>query len=124
MECSVTYQFKTKPFKHQLDEFNKHLHTTARGILWEQGTGKTKLVIDETCALFELDEIDALFVLAPPGVHLNWITDELPAHVPDHILTNLRSHVWQTRKTGTKWHAKALDDLVKHEGLADRKIVV
>lgn len=40
------FVFRTDPFDHQLDEWNASKDSEYRAILWEQGTGKTKLTID------------------------------------------------------------------------------
>ena len=49
----------------------------------EQGTGKTKVIIDNAAYLYGRDEISALIVIAPNGVHRNWLSKEIPAHMPD-----------------------------------------
>jgi hypothetical protein len=48
--------------------------------LMEQGTGKTRTIIDTAEALFLAQIIEALLVVAPNGVHRNWIDNELPKH--------------------------------------------
>jgi hypothetical protein len=49
---------------------------------WEQGTGKTKALIDNAAQLLLAGKIDAMLVLAPGGVHRNWVVEELPKHWP------------------------------------------
>lgn len=72
---------KTKPFDHQLTCL-KISHTQKfYGLLFEQGCGKTKVIIDNCRYLFDFNEIDTLIVIAPNGVHDNWIDDELPIHM-------------------------------------------
>lgn len=112
------YQPNTTPFKHQADTFAQTAHLKSWGLLWEQGTGKTKAAIDNACALYEADEIDAVLVVAPNGVHRNWLTDELPKHVPDRLRRSCRAMYWDTPKSATQWHQKEADKLVKHDGLA------
>ena len=59
----------------------------------EQGTGKTKVVIDNSAYLYSKGEISALVVIAPNGVHRNWIR-EVDTHLPDwceHQITYYRS---------------------------------
>lgn len=72
--------FRTKPFNHQFKAFeiSKDLHSY--GLFFEQGCGKTKVIIDTASYLFKEDKIDCLVIIAPNGVHKNWITDELPTH--------------------------------------------
>lgn len=72
--------FKTKPFDHQLKCFEISKDAEFYGLFFEQGCGKTKVVIDTTVHLFKEKKIDTLLIIAPNGVHKNWITDELPIH--------------------------------------------
>jgi hypothetical protein len=53
----------------------------------EQGTGKTKVIIDNAAYLYAQDKITALVVVAPNGVHRNWLRKEIPAHMPDWCIT-------------------------------------
>ena len=114
----MEYVFKTKPFDHQLRLFNETKDLKVHGVLWEQGTGKTKPTIDICAYQFLKQNIDAMVVVAPNGVHLNWMNDELPTHLPDHVMAQTKMFAWQTGKSGTKWHAKAFDDFIPHRGLA------
>lgn len=112
------YDFKTTPFDHQLRIFNETRELAYHGLLWEQGTGKTKPIIDIATDLYERGEIDAMVVVAPNGVHRNWITDEIPVHMPDRVRSKSRMMYYSAPKASTKWHKRECDQLVKHNGLA------
>jgi SNF2 family DNA or RNA helicase len=112
----MTYEYKTKPFNHQAIEFEQHGRDAARGLFWEQGTGKTKSVIDEVADLYEAGLVDGLVVIAPNGVHRNWVSDEIPAHMPDRVLKKTLSHIWYS--TDTKAHRESFDATLNHKGLA------
>ena len=47
----------------------------------EQGTGKTWMLLEDAEARFRRNEIDAVLIIAPNGVHVNWITREIPKHL-------------------------------------------
>lgn len=81
----VTYQPKTKPFEHQARILEETYATRKYALFWEMGCGKTKPVIDTIACLYAQGEIDGAIVVAPNGVHRNWVTQELTAHMPDHI---------------------------------------
>lgn len=102
------YEMKTKPFSHQAASFEAGKDERIWGYFFEQGTGKSKLVIDEAGHLFLEGRIDAVIVIAPNGVHQNWDTDELPTHlgVPYH------AHTWQSKRASTKWHQAAAKRLL------------
>jgi SNF2 family DNA or RNA helicase len=107
-------QFLTDPFKHQLDEWTRSKDLDYRGILWEQGTGKTKLTIDTAWSMFLNQEIDGLLVLAPNGVHDNWVTDELPEHMPRPY----QAYSYHSKTAASKREQRELARLMRWEGLA------
>ena len=77
------FSFKTKPYDHQRKAFYLSRDKESFALLMEQGTGKTKVIIDNAAYLYGRDEISALIVIAPNGVHRNWLSKEIPAHMPD-----------------------------------------
>jgi SNF2 family DNA or RNA helicase len=91
--------FKTPPFKHQLDEFTQYREETNRALLWEQGTGKSKLVLDTVAWLYINKKIDALLIVAPNGVHQNWLHDQFPQHYSGDTYMSL---MWDSRRAGNK----------------------
>ncbi len=113
----MNYEFKTEPFDHQSRIFNATCEEEFFGLLWEQGTCKTKPTIDTAAHLFEQGKIDAVLVVAPNGVHRNWITDELPKHLPDRIMAQSHMFFWRSQKSGTKYHQHEFEAALKHEGL-------
>jgi SNF2 family DNA or RNA helicase len=109
-------EFKTKPFDHQLEEFEQHRDDPVRALFWEQGTGKSKALIDAAAHQHLEGNVDALLILAPNGVHENWATDELPAHMSPEVKWCV--HLWKSKSAGTKWHQAALKELLHFPGLA------
>lgn len=73
---------KTKPMDHQ--KIGKQLlrdNPEFYGLGCEQGTGKTWMFLADSEAAFLDKQIKGLFVLAPKGVHTNWIRREIPKHL-------------------------------------------
>lgn len=68
------------PYKHQAEEFDRHRADEARALLWQQRTGKTKAIIDVACHLYLSMEIGGVVIVAPNGVHRQWIEKEVPKH--------------------------------------------
>lgn len=81
----MIYNFKMKPFKHQLDYFRRFKDAKTAAILAEMGTGKTKMLIDNICYLYDQGKIDSALVIAPKGVYRNWTDKELPEHMANHV---------------------------------------
>ena len=77
------FAFKTVPFDHQQQAFLLSRDKKNFALLMEQGTGKTKVIIDTAAYLYANGKIDTLVVIAPNGVHRNWLTREVPAHLSD-----------------------------------------
>ena len=77
------FLFKTQPYDHQRKAFYLSRDKSAFALLMEQGTGKTKVIIDNAAYLYAQGKITALVVIAPNGVHRNWLSREIPTHMPD-----------------------------------------
>ena len=83
------YQFKTKPFKHQLTTLNIAADKKNYAFFMEMGTGKSKVLIDNIAILYLKKKINAALIIAPKGVYRNWMNQELPKHMPDNIDCNI-----------------------------------
>lgn len=74
-----------EPMPHQKEAFAFFCEGLAGGrnfvaLFAQQGTGKSKMLIDIAASLYADDKIDAVLVIAPCGVHRQWATDEIPKH--------------------------------------------
>ena len=76
----TTFAYKTVPFKHQVEAFNFGRNRDFFALFMEQGTGKTKVIIDLATDMYAKGEIDAVLIIAPNGVHTQWIREQLPIH--------------------------------------------
>ena len=74
--------FKTTPYDHQIDAVHKLYGLEFSALLAEQGTGKSKILIDITSNLFLEKKIEAVFLIAPNGVHEQWANEQIPQHSP------------------------------------------
>jgi len=63
----------------------EYFHRQYLALLADMGTGKTWLIINNAALLWTMQECDALLVLAPNGVHANWVQVEIPKHMPDEV---------------------------------------
>lgn len=101
------------PISHQARVMSESARRPYFGLFWEQGTGKTKTLIDNAALLLVLGEIDRGFVLAPNGVHRNWHVEELPKHWPADVPEYV-SFSWDTTKAASKAHQAAFQDFLSH----------
>lgn len=118
MDPTWNYPFKTQPFDHQFEEWSRSREETARAIFWEQGTGKSKLTIDTACWLYMRGLIDGVVVVAPNGVHRNWVEQEILDHVPDPVMPDVVAFQFQSTRSDTKWHKRAVRRVIAHPGFA------
>ena len=86
------YTYETEPYPHQHETFVQTRDELAHALLLEMGLGKTKITIDSAAWQFSQGMIDFLVVLAPNGVHANWITNEIPLHMPKW--TRCKAALW------------------------------
>jgi SNF2 family DNA or RNA helicase len=108
-------KFKSQPYKHQLEEFENKKDTLAYALFWEQGTGKTKEILDQVQYLAEKGEIDSLLIVAPNMIHINWIKEEIPTHLG---LENYVTHYYESSKAANKSHIAACEALLKTKDFA------
>lgn len=102
------YKFKTKPYDHQKVALDDSWSDEYHALFMEMGTGKSKVTVDNIGMLYELNEINAALIVAPKGVYDNWVKNEIPNHLPDHI--NRFVMRWDPKKT--KRYVENLDDFV------------
>lgn len=55
-----------------------------------------------------------MLVLAPQGVHTNWVTEELPVHWPD-AAPKPTTWIYQTERSTTKWHGRGSKKMATSE---------
>ena len=106
----MKYKFKTKPFKHQAEALEKACDQQYYAFFMEMGTGKTKVAIDNLAMLYLKNKVDAALIIAPKGVYDNWVTLEIPKHLPDDVPVKMMR--WQPRLSKT--YQKELEIFVKH----------
>lgn len=112
------YPHALPPFGHQQKHLEEHLNEESWGLFWEQGTAKTKPIIDTTAILYSRGKIDGLLVVAPPGVERNWKSDELPTHLPPEIAGETAVQIFFTKAKNTQWQKALMKSLNEFKGLA------
>lgn len=81
----VQIPYKHPPYAHQNKALSLARGKVAFGYFMEQGTGKTKVLIDDAADLYLnggiVGRIDTLVVVAPNGVHAQWVNEQVPEHI-------------------------------------------
>lgn len=94
---------KTTPMLHQIDGANKSRFKKQFGFFYEQGCGKTWSQMEDAEFHYLEGEIKALLVIAPKGVHTNWIRREIPTHMSVPLATYLWKGQIKTAKAKKVW---------------------
>jgi len=69
-------------------------------LLMEQGTGKSKVVIDTVAHLWREHRIDSLLIIAPKGVAPGWVRQQLPTHMPEDV--PYAAAIWRASMSKTR----------------------
>ena len=108
------YNFKTKPYAHQLEALKQAYNKEYYAFFMEMGTGKSKVLIDEIGGYFLQGKIDSALIIAPKGVYRNWERGEIPTHLPDEIPYTVAA--WRAPSEMTKDDKKKLKDIIYPNG--------
>lgn len=114
------YKFETLPFEHQEKAFAISRDKKAFALLMEQGTGKSKVLIDTAAYLWENGKIHSVVVIAPKSVCRNWAQKEVPTHLPKRI--DRLIGVWSAAPK--KAEQAALDELMEFKPLSLRWFIM
>jgi len=71
------------PYKHQEVALERYKKSSEIPLFFDPGTGKTRTSLLIAEAKFKADEIDAVLVIAPNGVHKQWAVEEIPKWLSD-----------------------------------------
>ena len=90
----MNYKFKSKPFAHQSKALEMSWDKEVFAYFMKMGTGKSKVLIDNICMLYNAGKINGALIIAPKGVYKNWFDSEIPNHMPDYIEKKIG--LWRT----------------------------
>lgn len=106
-------------FKHQVAAYELLQKHAYFALLMEQGTGKSRPVIEDWLGRVKLGLAHDLVVLAPKGCYFNWIgTKDEPGEIDKWVSEEWKSkiHVAPWVSNGSKSQQKATDDLLYAKG--------
>ena len=93
------FEFKTKPYDHQMTALQVSGMSPNFALFMDMGTGKTKVALDTIAMAFESRRIDLALIVAPKGVIANWEA-EIETHLPDRIVREVV--LWKPSLTKAK----------------------
>ena len=111
------YVFRTKPYEHQRIILQETRDRSTFALFMEQGTGKTKVILDNAAYLWAQGKIQGLLVLAyPNGAHVNWVANECPVHIP--LWCSYVAAAWDARRGN-----RSIDDVLKKQAKPTLRIL-
>ena len=75
--------YNTQPYAHQIEALRRAWGNPGFAFFLEQGTGKSKIIVDEIVNCIERGIINCAVILAPNTVHANW-KNEFLKHWPNY----------------------------------------
>lgn len=105
----AAYQYHSEPYPFQHECLERSWDKEIFAILFEQGAGKSKVVVDTSALLYANGRIDTLVVIAPNGVHKKWIKEDLPYSWPEWC----GQYKWAIWETGNKKSMQACEELMR-----------
>lgn len=120
---SLTTYTPHRPFMaHQAEAFRRSAEAPAFALFMEQGTGKTKVLIDTARYLYQTGKIDAVVVFADNGIHRNWVNEEWPQEWPmsevvtraDGMPGSLTFVIWEAGRARSKKVQDTLTEIVTY----------
>ncbi len=88
----LDYRFKNEPYAHQSAYLARFWDKPEAALFADMGTGKSFMLINNMCMLYDNGRINGALIIAPKGVYRNWAELEIPKHTPDHVM--YRTALW------------------------------
>ena len=80
---------KTVPFDHQVTAYNRFKDSEYFALFADMGTGKSKIAIDIGAYKYNTGQIEAMLIIAPNNVHLQWEREQFPLSIALFLTTPL-----------------------------------
>lgn len=104
---NTLYKPNMELFKHQSRAVSLSWDRRSYAYLLEMGLGKTAIMITNAGILYTAGKLSGVLVIAPKGVHRQWLEEQIPEHIDKSLKLNL-----------LLWRKKAFDlKELKRKGL-------
>lgn len=90
---------KNAPMSQQVEALRRSAGKRYFAYFMQQGTGKSYTLLSDAERAYAAGKIDAVLIIAPNGVHTNWVKREIPEHMDcPHIARVWRTNMSQRRR--------------------------
>ena len=132
----MSHNYKTQPYDHQRVALRKGATQSVFGFFMEQGTGKTKVTIDNAVYLYNMELLDTVYVIAPNSVYTNWKKEiELHSSANNYIYQHKIDKKFYPKKDKLNWYLMNIEafshksgynkglELVEQRGLTTMMVI-
>ncbi len=105
-------------FSHQSSIVRATKDLPDYALFWEMGTGKSRVIIDTMYHLFQEGKIKQSLIIAPNGLHSQWVSDHYRIHIDQHTFQQ-----WFVYSTAGAQTRRQADALVKFNGFAGLRVM-
>ena len=101
----MSHNYKTQPYDHQRVALRKGATQRVFGFFMEQGTGKTKVTIDNAVYLYNMELLNTVYVIAPNSVYTNWKKEiEIHSSANNYIYQHKIDKKFYPKKNKLNWY--------------------
>jgi SNF2 family DNA or RNA helicase len=132
----MSHSYKTQPYEHQRVALRKGATQSVFGFFMEQGTGKTKVTIDNAVYLYNMELLDTVYVIAPNSVYTNWKKEiEIHSSANNYIYQHKIDKKFYPKKDKLNWYLMNIEafshksgynkglELVERKGLTTMMVI-
>ena len=132
----MSHNYKTQPYDHQRVALRKGATQRVFGFFMEQGTGKTKVTIDNAVYLYNMELLNTVYVIAPNSVYTNWKKEiELHSSANNYIYQHKIDKKFYPKKDKLNWYLMNIEafshksgynkglELVEQRGLTTMMVI-
>ncbi len=100
-------------WKHQAYEFKVGREKKSRALLWPMRSGKSKACIQKALFNFDHEVIEGALIIAPNGVHVNWVLNEIPKWAGP----GQARFAWETQRRGDQEFMQGMHRMLAAPGM-------
>ena len=132
----MSHNYKTQPYDHQRVALRKGATQRVFGFFMEQGTGKTKVTIDNAVYLYNMELLNTVYVIAPNSVYTNWKKEiEIHSSANNYIYQHKIDKKFYPKKDKLNWYLMNIEafshksgynkglELVEQRGLTTMMVI-
>lgn len=117
------YDFgKFPPYSHQLSTLESSADKEYWAWFLEMGCGKSYICIHNIALAYQRGWINSAIIVAPKGVYMNWVYNEIPKYMPSDITYEVVN--WDSAKVNTKYWQRKMTTFLNNRDPGTLRVLV